>query len=211
MSADVSGRVKTQASSAWIGAAMLLFFGFGYLTEPSGTDLFSKAAWVFYQTLRIGGIAMAAAAAFLTTGHTLALAVDAVVAVTVGLLLIATGAVMFIDGGEALQPLINVICGTGFASSGRRSWAAYTSLAAGAIEPPALTREDQGRSTPPPLPRGDQGESPPPPLPRGDEEGFFKESSEPLRASNFEFGTSPPSYLASLAEKKRKERGESSS
>jgi len=205
MNPDLAGRIKTQAASAWIGAALLLFFGFGYLSEPSGTDLFAKAYWVLLQTLRVGGIAMAVVALFLMTGQAMALACDAFVSIAVGLLLIGTGVVMFVDGGDIVQSAINVICGSGFASSGRRSWQAYAAMRARAPSP----------SEPPPLTRGDQGGSPvSPPTRNAKKEPRKEESSDPLRTSNFELPTSPPAaagYLAALAEKRRKERDESSS
>lgn len=122
--------VRSRVAPAAIGALLLLYFGFAHLSEPTGTDLYHRAALVFYYTLRFGGLAMALAAMALATGHRLALAIDAVTTVPIGLLLIGTGVVMFVDGGDMPQSLINVLCGGGFVSSGRHHWRVFRSLEA---------------------------------------------------------------------------------
>lgn len=99
----------------------MLFFGFAHLAEPSGTDLFGRSWLVLYHTLRIGGLAMATIALWLGTGHLPALLADAVVAILIGAVLILTGAGMLLDGGDALQTIVNVFCGGMFVSSGLRN------------------------------------------------------------------------------------------
>jgi len=118
-------RVRQNVVPAAIGAAFLLFFGFFQLTEPTGTDLFGRANWVFYYTLRLGGLAMAAVAAWSLLGQSITLAVDAVVTVAIGALLILTGLGMAVDGGAMGQTIINVVCGGMFISSGVRNWRDY--------------------------------------------------------------------------------------
>jgi len=121
-------QVRQSALGTAIGAALLLYFGFGYLAEPTRTGLFGWSAWVFYQTLRIGGLACAAIACWLWIGQRAALLADAVVAIAVGGLLILTGVGMWIDGGRGPQPLINVVCGGLFVSSGWRNGQEYFAL-----------------------------------------------------------------------------------
>lgn len=103
----------------------MIYFGFFSLAEPSGTDLFSQAAWVFFHTIRLGGVAMAVLALWSLSGQRLALIVDAVVSIAIGVLLALTGVVMLIDGGGALQSALNVVFGWMFVSAGRRNWSDY--------------------------------------------------------------------------------------
>ena len=108
----------------------MIYFGFFYgLTEPSGTDLFSRANWVFFHTLRIGGIAMGVLAVLSMTGNRLVLMIDAVVSIALGVVFALTGAAMLIDGGAPLQPALNVMFGWMFVSAGRRNWSDYHALA----------------------------------------------------------------------------------
>lgn len=120
-----ASQVRAGAGSAAIAAALLIYFGFVHLLEPTGSDLFSRAAWVFFHTLRIGGVAMAVVAMLALTGHPIVLILDAVVSVAIGLLLPLTGVAMLIDGGGMMQPLINVICGAFFLSAGVRNGRHY--------------------------------------------------------------------------------------
>jgi len=188
MHAEQRDYIRGQAGSALLGAGLMLFFGFAYMNEPAGTDLFNRAAWVFFHTLRIGGVAMLLAACALMSGYTVALLLDAVVAGIIGLLLIGTGVAMAVDGGDLVQTAINLFCGYGFVTSARKNWSVYQQSAGATGSLPA--------SAPPPLPRGDKG-------------GFVRAAKvepPPLRTSNFELPTSPSGYLAALAEKKRKQR-----
>ena len=124
--AVVAARVRQNVAPAAIGAAFLLYFGFySQLTEPTGTELFDRAWWVLYHTLRVGGVALAAIALWSMLGQGITLAVDAVVAVLIGALLILTGLAMAIDGGDMLQTIINVVCGGMFISSGLHNWKDY--------------------------------------------------------------------------------------
>jgi len=125
-------RVRQNVVPAAIGAGFLLYFGFLHLAEPTGTDLFNRANWVFYHTLRLGGLAMAAVALWSMLGQGITLAVDAVITVVIGGLLILTGLAMAIDGGDMLQTIINVVCGGMFVSSGRHNWKDYRFLSAAA-------------------------------------------------------------------------------
>ena len=123
-----SALVRRHAGSAAFAAALMLFFGFAYLAKPDGTDLFARAWLVLYYTLRLGGVVMAAIAVWLWTGNRFALAADAAVAATVGVLFILTGLGMLATGGDSLQMIINVVCGWMFFSSGLRTGREYLEL-----------------------------------------------------------------------------------
>ncbi len=123
-------QVRRHVTPAAIGAVLLLYFGFNHLAEPTGSDWFHRAAWVFFHTLRIGGVSMGVVVVGLAMGHPLALAFDALVAVVIGVLLVGTGVVMLLAGGEAAQSIINLVCGSGFVSSGVHSWREYAALRA---------------------------------------------------------------------------------
>jgi len=127
MTEDVN-RVRSQGASAAIGAALLLYFGFVVLAEPERTGLFGWSAWMFFHTLRIGGVATAVAAALLWIGHPVALLFDAVVTLPIGILLIVTGIGMLVDGGGAFQSVINVACGALFISSGLHGGRVFAEL-----------------------------------------------------------------------------------
>ena len=122
---DYKIRVRQNAGSCGIAAALMIYFGFFSLLEPSGTDLFSRANWAFFHTVRIGGVAMAVLALWSLTGARLSLIVDAVVSIAIGVLLALTGVVMLIDGGGTLQSVLNVMFGWMFVSAGRANWGVY--------------------------------------------------------------------------------------
>lgn len=82
---------RQAGTSAAIGAAFLLYFGFKVLAEPTGDDLFAWSSWIFYHTLRWGGLALAFAAIWCWTGHAIALVADGIIAAVIGVLLVATG------------------------------------------------------------------------------------------------------------------------
>ena len=125
---NVAARVRQNIAPAAIGAVFLLYFGFGRLAKPTGAELFDRASWVFYHTLRMGGPAMAAVAFWSLLGQPVTLAVDAVVTLLIGALLILTGLAMAIGGGDTVQTMINVICGGMFITSGQRNGKAYRLL-----------------------------------------------------------------------------------
>ena len=130
----VSSRVRRSASSAAIAAALMVYFGFVRLAEPTGDDLFSRAGLAFYHTLRIGGVAMAVIAAASLWGNRHVLIVDAVVSAVIGALFALTGIAMWIDGGGGLQSILNLAFGGMFISAGVRNWRDYFELAS-ALEP----------------------------------------------------------------------------
>lgn len=124
-SETIAARVRQNAGSAGFAAALLIYFGFFSLSIPGTSDLFGKANLVFVYTLRIGGVAMAVIALGSLVGLRMVLIVDAVVSITIGVVLILTGVLMLIDGGAVMQTIINVICGGMFFSAGTRNGAEY--------------------------------------------------------------------------------------
>ncbi len=125
-----AARVRQNAGSAAIAAALMIYFGFFRLLEPSGSDLFQRAGWIFYHTLRIGGIVMGLVGDWSLLGHRPVLLVDAVASVVIGVLLILTGAAMGIDGGDLLQTVFMIVFGIMFISAGVRNARTYADLRA---------------------------------------------------------------------------------
>ncbi len=143
-----AARVRQNAGSAAIAAALMIYFGFFRLLEPSGSDLFQRAGWVFYHTLRVGGIVMGLVAVWSLLGHRPVLLVDAVASVVNGALLILTGAGMGIDGGDLLQTAFMIVFGIMFISAGVRNGRTYADLrAASHAESAGHPMEPVGHST----------------------------------------------------------------
>lgn len=136
-------RVRQNVAPAAIGTAFLVYFGFFAMAEPAGTDLYHRAALIFYHTLRLGGLAMGAVALWSMLGRPITLAVDAVVTFLIGVLLILTGLAMAVDGGAMIQTVINVVCGGMFISSGLRNWRDYQFYAAPSeLDAPSVRTKD---------------------------------------------------------------------
>ena len=194
---SVAMRVRQNVAPAAIGAAFLLYFGFLHLTEPTGTDLFSRANWIFYYTLRLGGLAMAAVAAWSAFGHPITLAIDAIVTVAIGGLLILTGFGMAIDGGAMGQTIINVVCGGMFISSGFRNWRDSRSFSATmASNDPSMRSGDVDDFDRRPRAAPDVRLRYPSPAP-----GEDRRESRAQRESTKPIAPPPEGFLASLAKK----------
>jgi hypothetical protein len=183
--------MRQASASAAFGAALLLFFGFFYLAEPTGTDLFSKSVRLMYHTLRIGGIATAAISIWLWMGHRPALIVDAVVAAAVGGLFILTGLGMLADNGAMMQVLINAFCGAMFIRAAAHSAAIYRHS----------SRQSMGEAPEAnPIPSHTPMESTAPRSHRSTPQGMLEDGG----ADDVEVPQEPPpeGYLASLAKKR---------
>lgn len=143
-------RVRSNFGSAALATAFLIYFGFFRLLEPSTDELFGKASWVFYHTLRIGGIAMALVAGASLTGHRLALAADGAVSLVIGVLLVLTGVGMVLGGGGMMQLLINIVCGGMFIGAGRANLQGFIVRQAGSsrAEPVVFQREAESSYVP---------------------------------------------------------------
>lgn len=188
----VAMRVRQNIAPTAIGAAFLLYFGFRYMAEPTGTELFDRASWVFFQTLRVGGVAMAVVAVWSLFGHPITLAIDAVVTVAIGVLLILTGLGMAVDGGAIIQTIINVVCGGMFTSSGVRNWRDYRLFSATKTSdyPAMPTRDLDEFDRHPQVSSGVRRNSPPSPV-QGEGRG--------QRGSTTPIAPPPEGFLASLA------------
>ena len=152
---DVQSRVRSYAGSAAIAAVLMLYFGFAYLQEPTGTDLFSRSQGGFYHTLRIGGIAMAVLALWFWTGHSAALVLDVLISAIIGAIFAMTGLGMGMDGGGMLQSLLIIIFGWMFISAGVHHWKTYKQMKAS-----SETRDSLLLSTPVTGVQLDQGKTP---------------------------------------------------
>jgi len=195
--AVVAARVRQNVAPAAVGAAFLLFFGFYRLAEPTGAELFDRASWVFYHTLRVGGLAMGAVAAWSMLGQPITLAVDAVVTVAIGALLILTGLGMAVDGGPMVQTIINVVCGGMFTSSGVRNWRDYRFFSATKTSNhPAIPTRDLGDLDRRPHASPDVRRKPPSPT-QGEGRGEGREHREAATP----IAPPPEGFLASLAKK----------
>ncbi|MCG3130673.1 MAG: hypothetical protein FLDDKLPJ_01441 [Phycisphaerae bacterium] len=153
---DISARVRMNAGSAGLGAACLLFFGFLSFTKPGTSfgDAFSAQDWftagnvALFYTMRVGGVVLGLVALASLTGAWPVLAADAIVSIPVGALLMASGVLMLMGNGDALQSGLLLVFGVMFIRSGVMN--ARLAMAAnrlrGAVPP-------QGRAAPPPPPR----------------------------------------------------------
>jgi|CXWL01.1.fsa_nt_gi hypothetical protein len=124
-SASIHDKVRKAAPATMIGAALMLYFGYLHLGQPSGDDLFHRAALVLYYTLRIGGIAFAGISLLLYLGWIGALVLDAALALPTGAILIACGVAMMLDHGDGVNSIILILCGASFLSSGWRNAQEY--------------------------------------------------------------------------------------
>lgn len=151
--AHVADVVRRNTTPAVIAALLLGYYGFFTLAEPDGTDLYSQCNWLFYHTLRIGGVLMGLMAVWSLTGMALALVVDGVVSMVIGALFALTGGGMLLDGGVGLNTILIIIFGMMFVGAGRRNLLTFRHLSAGGrvsvvevLTPPPAAR-------PPPTPK----------------------------------------------------------
>lgn len=157
---QISRRVRTNALPAAIAAALMIYFGYYQFFADQGGGLRGLAGGVFVWTLRIGGISMALIAVWCMMGHLLALAVDGIVSVTIGVLLALTGIGLLISNQDATQLIINCVCAWLFIGAGMRNWREYRLLSGKEArpiddQPPTYDlrfqeKYDQSRTAPPP-------------------------------------------------------------
>ena len=116
---SLTRHVRQAGTSAAIGAALLLYFGFTFhLVTPVTETLGTQSWWLFYHTLRIGGVFLGVVTTWLWTGHAPALLVDGVLSALIGAIFILTGIGMFLSDGDITQPFVNALCGMMFISAG---------------------------------------------------------------------------------------------
>ncbi len=191
--AHIAEVVRRNTMAAAIAALLLCYYGYYGLSEPVVTDLFTRSNWLFYHTLRIGGVMMGGLAAWSLTGMVQALAVDGVVSILIGGLFALSGGGMLIDGGGvSMNTILIIIFGMMFFGTGRRNWLTYRHLTAGGrvsmaevftmeetmvppsvsqpappTEPPAVVPEVLAGPAPEPLPDPELESAPEPETPPG--------------------------------------------
>jgi len=120
--------VRNLGLPAAVAALLMLGFGFWRLSLPQPSGLFEAGNFILVLTLRVGGIIMALIAIGCLGGQRFWLAIDAVVTISIGVLLAASGLMMIADGGDAFMSLLNIVFGVVFGSAGRRSWGLFVEL-----------------------------------------------------------------------------------
>jgi len=125
----MASQVRQNAWSAAIAAALMIYFGFFVLAEPTGAGLFSWSALAFYHTLRIGGIAMALIVLWSLLGDRTVLLVDGIASSVIGALFVLSAVGLLLGGGAMFETLLYVVFGSMFISSGRRNYREYFYLA----------------------------------------------------------------------------------
>lgn len=109
------------AFSAAIGAALMLYVGFGMnMHGVTGQALYDGSVAMFTWTMKLGGILMAVAALLMYLGRTLALPMDAAVTAIVGIVLAATGLIWMLSAD--MTGILNLVFGALFLASAKRSW-----------------------------------------------------------------------------------------
>jgi hypothetical protein len=201
---------RSIGTSSAIGAALLLYFGYATLAEPSGTGLFERSALLLYHTLRIGGVAAAVAAVMLWAGLFGALTIDAVVATLIGVCLALSGMGMAVGGGSLFQPAICVLGGLLFIRAGVQSGRLWMREAAERAPP----RNSQVNESVPTSPGSDQARREATPSHQAATSGHLRnealeppgpKGSQPAATATdaaASSGEPPRGYLASFARKR---------
>ncbi|MCC7294076.1 MAG: hypothetical protein IT449_18600 [Phycisphaerales bacterium] len=112
----LASRVRSNAGSAGLGAACLLFFGFWQLSPGNGADLLNFSWSLAYHTFRIGGVLLGLVALGSLSGIPALLLLDALVSIPVGASMLICGVTRL--GPSAIEAFILVIAGLMFLRSG---------------------------------------------------------------------------------------------
>ncbi|MCH7527422.1 MAG: hypothetical protein IID39_08300 [Planctomycetes bacterium] len=139
-SEQVTARVRQNAFSAAIAAALMLYYGFGGGEWIYPEEGFARAGgYVFVFTLKIGGLAMLASALGSALGTLHALVFDAVCSILIGALFILGSLLMLLGGSMGFNLILYAMFGVMFITAGLRNgrnWAEMASArSAGADEP----------------------------------------------------------------------------
>lgn len=113
---SLASRVRSNAGSAGLGAACLLFFGFWHLSPGNGTDLLNLSWSLAYHTFRIGGVVLGLVALGCLSGAPVLLLLDAAVSIPIGASLLICAVTRL--GSSSLEAFIFVIAGIMFLRSG---------------------------------------------------------------------------------------------
>ncbi len=125
-SSAVAARVRQNVIGAGVAAGMMLYFGYRVVGISEGEGAFGLGSKLFVYTLRIGGLAMAAAALGSLAGITGALLLDGVCSVTIGVLFTLSAVLMLVGGGSGF---LYILFGVLFVVAGVRNAREWTALA----------------------------------------------------------------------------------
>jgi len=133
--AHVATVVRRNVWPAAIAAVLLCYYGFETvpIVPVAASPLLENSNLLFYHTLRVGGVALASLAVWCWLGKPLALAVDGVVSVLIGVLFLLCGGGMLIGSGGSIgiNTILIILFGMMFFGSGRHNWQTYQHLVAG--------------------------------------------------------------------------------
>jgi hypothetical protein len=123
------------AFSALIGAGLMLFVGFGVnLVGVSGNAVYDNSTAAFTWTMKVGGLAMLAAAALCYAGWRPGLLIDAILAAAIGASMAVNGAIWLVYGN--MMGILLLVFTFLFLHSAKGSWEACRFLAGSAGEVP---------------------------------------------------------------------------
>ena len=118
------------AVSAAIGAALMLFVGFGLdLKGLADSRLYNVSVDGFTWTMKVGGILMGMVAVLLWAGWRPALLADAILTMAIGAIMIFAGAVWLSQSD--MEGFLLLVFGAVFLRSGWGSWIAHKGLGQG--------------------------------------------------------------------------------
>jgi hypothetical protein len=185
---------------AGISALIMLIVGWAVAAKGiSASTFYNTTVDVFFWSLRIGGIAMAIAAALCAADFRIGLLLEAITSAVCGLLMTLIAVYWLIDaGGLDLQYLLYVIFGGGFLTTATSTMRSYQALRAQGGHNPAAGAERTGGVFGVP---GGGGQSPPyqrAPVPEAVHPASVRPASLPKESEP----PPPEGYLAALAKEK---------
>lgn len=200
--AHVASVVRRNVWPAAIAAVLLCYYGFSRLLEPEGTGLFARSNWIFFHTIRIGGICLALITIWSLVGKRAALAADGVASIAIGVLFVLSGGGMLLDGGGGFNTILIIMFGMMFFGSGRRNWQTYRHLVAGGRVIEEYTETFQTPARPAAPPAHAPGRTPvvETPVPHVDD-GPTADTTPTRQADVSEEEAPPEGFLAAMAKK----------
>ncbi|MFQ5591917.1 MAG: hypothetical protein ACE5HE_12195, partial [Phycisphaerae bacterium] len=139
---DVEACVRSNTGSAALTGALLVFFGFFWFGGVSGSGTLLIGDTLFHWTLRAGGLLMIGVAVWCSIGVPIALLVDAMLSLLIGVLLIVSAAMLLAGGGFKLSYPVYAVCGVIFITYGLRDWREYRRFPADDAETEADTSDE---------------------------------------------------------------------
>ena len=190
---------RQNAIQAGVSALIMLIIGWAFAAKGvSASTFYNTTVDVFFWSLRIGGIAMAIAAALCAADFRIGLLIEAMTSAVCGLLMTLIAVYWLIDaGGLDLQYLLYVIFGGGFITTAASAMRSYRALGMQGADIPAEREERSGGVLG--VPGG--GQSPPyqrAPVPEAVHPASVRPASLPKESEP----PPPEGYLAALAKEK---------